>query len=543
MTHTGHARVSIMRPLLAGALLFAVAAGQERTMGLMQNDPGACPGYTLFAPVPYTVTYLIDINGELVQSWPSGYYPALSALLAEDGELLRTRTPDTSGANGVEDIGWDGTLQWSRSTAGRHHDITQLPDGNLLLIVSDRKTRAEAVDAGRDPARLLDEFILPDKIIELDPRTDSVVWEWRTWDHLVQDYDSAKQNYGAVGDHPELVDVNYAPVRTADWMHSNSIVYHPGIDQVMLSVRYFSEFWVIDHGTTTGQASGHSGGRYGRGGDLLYRWGNPQAYRRGSTADQRLFWQHDAQWIADSLPGDGNILVFNNGNGRPGGEHSSVEEFRPPVDSLGFYRLEPGAAWGPESAAWSFADTVFANSMSSCQRLANGNTLICYATTGTFVEVTPERRPVWRYISPVTVNGPRTQGETIPAPQNRVFRVRRYSPDFAAFRGRSLEPQGPIEHYPQAVADHAPGRAAQLGVRPNPAVGNVTVRYALPTAGAAELAVFDVTGRSVATLALGETGAGGHSFEWNSATVEPGVYLLRLTAAGQTTSQRIVVAR
>ena len=66
----------------------------------------------------------------------------------------------------------------------------------------------------------------------------------------------------------------------------NSVAYHPELDQIVLSVLGFSEIWIIDHGTTTAEAAGHTGGRSGKGGDLLYRWGNPRAYRAGSAVDQ-----------------------------------------------------------------------------------------------------------------------------------------------------------------------------------------------------------------------------------------------------------------
>ena len=97
-------------------------------------------------------------------------------------------------------------------------------------------------------------------------------------------------------------------------MHTNSVAYNPELDQIMLSIHEFSEVWIIDHGTTTAEAASHSGGRRGKGGDLLYRWGNPRAYRTGSNVDQRLFAQHCAHWIPAGLPGAGHMLVFNNGN-------------------------------------------------------------------------------------------------------------------------------------------------------------------------------------------------------------------------------------
>ena len=194
--------------------------------------------------------------------------------------------------------------------------------------------------------------MLPDSLVEIKPTgktTGEVVWEWHLWDHLVQDFDKTKANFGNVAEHPELVNINYGedelpsviaakdgkrqaqggwqrrrrtrpPRINPDYTHFNGVAYNPDLDQIAVSVWAFSEFWIIDHGTTTAQAAGHTGGRRGKGGDLLYRWGNPRAYRAGTKADRKLFRQHNAHWIPQGLPGAGHLLLFNNGGERPDGE-------------------------------------------------------------------------------------------------------------------------------------------------------------------------------------------------------------------------------
>ncbi|MDP6582914.1 MAG: aryl-sulfate sulfotransferase, partial [Vicinamibacterales bacterium] len=209
---------------------------------------------------------------------------------------------------------------------------------------------AEAVAAGRNPATV-GNVLRPDHVIEVQqtgPVTGSIVWEWHVWDHLVQDFDAGQANYGVVGDHPELVDINFppgalGPGSMGDWQHTNGIAFNPELDQIVLSAHHFGEAWIIDHSTTTEEAASHAGGASGMGGDLLYRWGNPVAYGHGTQADQMLWGQHDVQWIAGGSPGEGHLLVFNNGGGRPGGPYSSVDEFETPWDAqAGSYLRSPG---------------------------------------------------------------------------------------------------------------------------------------------------------------------------------------------------------
>ena len=405
-------------------------------------------GYTLFAPIGQTDTYLIDSAESIVHSWSSDYSPALSAYLLEDGSLLRTASPPSpwfaaGGAGGrVEQWTWDGELAWEFDYSGGeyrlHHDVEMLPNGNVLMVAWEWVPEADALAAGRDPNLLTDGELWADHIIEVSPTGASggdIVWEWHVTDHLVQDYDATQANYGVVADHPELIDVNYVSGRAgADWTHINSIDYNAELDQIMVSVRGFSEIWVIDHGTTTAEAAGDSG-------DLLYRWGNPQTYDAGTSADQTLFAQHDAQWIADGLPGEDNVLVFNNGTGR---DYSSVDEIAPPVEVDGSYSLSAGQSYDPDALTWSYsadpADSFYADHISGAQRLANGNTLVCSGVDGYLFEVTSEGELVWEYDH-----------------DGSVFRATRYDQEYAGFDGTALDDE-PVEPPTESTQTLTPGR-------------------------------------------------------------------------------------
>jgi len=358
----------------------------------------------IFSPITSTDTYLMNDQGVAVYTWTNDYSPGHSVYLLENGNLLRTGRLstgvfDAGGAGGiVQEIAPDSTIVWEYEYASeqvqQHHDIEQMPNGNILMIAWEYKTQDEAVAAGRDPNLLKDGELWPDHVIEVDPTTNEIIWEWHVWDHLIQDYDPAKEDFGVVAEHPELIDLNYTTIQSPpDWNHTNAIDYNAELDQIVLSVHGFSEIWIIDHDTTTEEAAGPAG-------DLLYRWGNPQAYGAGSAADQQLYAQHDAQWIPEGYPGEGNILVFNNGDRRDRA-YSSIDEIVPPLNPDGSYSLASGAEYGPEAPAWSYVaenpTDFYADHVSGAQRLPNGNTLICDGVHGIFFEVTPDGEVVWSY--------------------------------------------------------------------------------------------------------------------------------------------------
>jgi hypothetical protein len=219
----------------------------------------------------------------------------------------------------------------------------------------------------------------------------------------------------------------------------------------VLSVRGNNEIWIIDHATTKAEAAGHTGGRSGKGGDLIYRWGNPAAYGRGTQADRQLIQQHDALWIPDGYPGAGHMTIFNNGYERG---WSSIEEIVLPIDANGRYTLAAGKAFGPEKPVWHYEarnrTDFFSSEISGAHRLPNGNTLICAGVVGHLFEITPTGEVVWQYVNSVVRGGTLAQGET-PGKDNRghlfnaVFKVHRYAPDYPGLAGRDLSPKGVIE--------------------------------------------------------------------------------------------------
>ena len=454
---------------------------QNWTMGLIYCNDEASLGYTLFSPIPSNTTYLIDHEGRELHQWssPGEHRPALSAYLLPDGDLLRTANIAqtavgnfSGGGTGgkVERIAWDGTLEWSWEYSSTlhisHHDIEPMPNGNLLMIAWEERTEEEALQAGRNPAIASDSpggenNVWPDHIIEVKPvgsNDAEIVWRWYAWDHLIQDYDETKDNYGVVADHPELLNINYVGATgnqagRADWMHCNGLDYNSALDQIALSCRGMNEVYIIDHSTTTEEAAGHTGGNAGKGGDILFRWGNPQVYHKGLSSDQQFFAQHDVQWIETGHPDEGGLIVFNNGVGRYPA-YSSVDIIHPPTDN-GTYVLQANGTFGPNLPSWTWdqGEAMYSGAISGAQALTNGNILVTHGTQGTLYEVNRDGEIVWEYIGPVGPDGSYVQGEPLPegnrvgTTANAIFKATHYPVDHPAFTNRTLLGMDYIEHW------------------------------------------------------------------------------------------------
>ena len=389
-------------------------------------------GLTLFNPNFDTNTYLLDNNGQIVHTWNFTQNPGNTVYLEEDGTLLRAH--QIAGGigiggkgGGVQRVRFDGSFSWEFPVANtqmqQHHDVLPMPNGNVMMIVWAKRTATDAIAAGRNPSLIAGSSFLPDMLIEYKqtgPTTAAEVWRWDSMDHLIQDFDPTKPNFGVVADHPERIDINFPPnvLSNGDWLHANSVSYDEQLDQLLLSTPFLGELWIIDHSTTTAEAAGSTGGNSGKGGDLLYRWGNPAAYDAGSAADQQLFNQHGGMFIEPGRPGAGNILVFNNQVPTPV-LHSEVIELTRQADAGGNYSLTPGAAFGPAAPTWSYASPVpsdFSSGfLSSAQRMPNGNTMVCSGVQGWLFEVDPSGAQVWEHFN------------TQPAVGNKwVFKTRRY---------------------------------------------------------------------------------------------------------------------
>ena len=387
--------------------------------------PAAAEEYILFTPMGDLNTYLINRGGELVHKWTSKYIPGVAVSLEENNCLLRAesiKSPFFAKGGGpggrIALYDWDGREIWSFKYASNlylpHHDILALPNGNILAIVWIKHSPGELREKGFDLNSWKANEFWSDAVLEFNPHSGEVVWEWKSFDHSIQNIDENLENYGQISKNPGKININI-PLgpNNFDWIHLNALDYNPELDHILLSAHNFNEIWIIDHGISSREAAGEKG-------DLIYRWGNPMSYGRGGPAGQKLFLQHDSHWLDN-----GNILVFNNGMRRVR-EYSTVIEIAPPIDGSGGYSVTESGCFGPEDFYWEYKpgeeDKFFAAYISSSQRLDNGNTFICNGPAGKFFEINMDNEIVWEYSSPYFV-------KTVFGSSNAVYRATVYDLD------------------------------------------------------------------------------------------------------------------
>jgi len=507
------------KSILVFLLLFSFKSSiiSQPTVGVISLEEDSYEGYTFFSPFSGTKAYMIDNCGRLINTWDRGTKPGLSAYFLEDGTMLRTYKPSpvgpfTSASNsgGIEIVDWDNNTIWqyefNTDTQLTHHDAVKLPNGNILTLSWELTFVDELISLGRDPNEIAPQnFMWSEKILEFKPVGTSdaeIVWEWHINDHYIQDFDQTKDGFGNISDHPELFDINYPELNsgnsnsTRDWNHFNAIDYNENLDQILISVRNSDEVWILDHSTTSTEAASHEGGSSGKGGDILYRWGNPSSYKQAPISDQKLFGQHGVHWIKEGLANEGKILIFNNGNGNPDGSYSQIQILDPEIID-GQYTLESSQVFGPDEANTLFgiglSERFYSAYMSNAQQLSNGNILINSGSPGRIFEINAGNEIVWDYIIPLFGDVPATQGQNVSG--NANFRAYKYGADFPGFEGIDLTPGIPIELNPEECITTSTSHSSSLkiAISYNPFNNSIELK----NVNANQISLFDVMGREV----------------------------------------------
>lgn len=337
----------------------------------------AADGYTLFAPLLQKNVYLVDMAGEVVHQWELPGQPGNYGYLQPNGNLLIATWagggPDGLAARGglIQEIDWDGNPVWEHRDDNQHHDFRRRPNGNLIYLSLELMPddAASRVRGGAAGSEHKDGGIWGDTLCEVNASGERV-WDWRLWEHI------------EVANHP----MTHTKERH-EFGHANTIV-PIGEDRIGICCRYLDWVGVIDRAT----------------GELIYQrhepdWGGP----------------HDFQPLDN-----GNFLIFANRNGQlPRG--SKIVEWNPKTDETVW------EYWGNPS------HTFDSHYISGCQRLWNGNMLICEGLWGRLFEITPDGEIVWEYISPFTSH--REKGPTT-GDQSTIFRAYRYAADGPELRGR-----------------------------------------------------------------------------------------------------------
>ncbi|MFT7614879.1 MAG: hypothetical protein ACI9J3_003866 [Parvicellaceae bacterium] len=364
-------------------------------------------GFALYNELGSNTSYLIDKDGNIAHNWSCAESGNYAVKLTDNGNIVRGASYSgnilTGAAIGglIQELDASANVVWeyiySDASHCSHHDFCLMPNGNVILTAWEVKTGSE-MDASGSTAS--DES-WPTHFVELQPDgagSANIIWEWHMWDHLIQDHDSTKANYGVVADNPQLMDINAVPKFSNDgffgydWFHVNGINYNESLDQLVFTSRMGSEFYIIDHSTTSAEAATNSGGNSGMGGDLLYRWGNPANY--GAPGTQMIpAAVHDPQWVKPGRPYAGYIQFFNNEG--VNSNSSSVDLILAP-ESGNTYSWTPGTSYAPTTFTKRHNAVAFSSGQSASDRMSNGNVFV--AVSGEYMyEVDSNDNMVWQY--------------------------------------------------------------------------------------------------------------------------------------------------
>jgi hypothetical protein len=538
-------------------------------------------GYTLYASQNSTTAYLVDSNGvNTFHSWTGlGSGIGYSCHLEPGGTLVRAAKATGVSFSGGPICGkitkhdYNGNLTWnydySTTNYCTHHDVHPMPNGNVLVIAYERKTATEVTAVGGTQSIEM----WPDKIVEIQPTgatTGTVVWEWKSWDHLMQNVDPNKPSYvTSLANNPQLLNINYKQAK--DWQHVNGVDYNPILDQIAFSSHNHNEWYIIDHSTTTAEAAGHTGGNSGKGGDILYRWGNPPAYGASGTAILNV--THDAHWNGEDVPNPGRLGGYNNKG--VSSNASAADEVDPPINGYN-YDIVLGQAFAPSTYTYRFGSSAtygfYSSNMGSTQTLPNGNRLICSATQGKFFEVNTNNQVLYtktvsggslpqahKYslcyiqnaapaIPVITQSGASltsTSAITYQWYRNGVqiagATAQNYTPTQSGiYLVRITDANGCVFQYSKGFTfTYNPTALAtvnfsdEINVYPNPTNGHITIANASAFGSYYTVSVIDIYGRVVKLFA--------NATQLNISNLPNGMYTIQLIADGKVANKKIIL--
>jgi hypothetical protein len=368
-------------------------------------------GYTILT-TKGNQTILIDMNGNVVHHWanlcdeehpakllPGGY--AMGAT-GKPGRILGDKE-----SNDLSVVDWDGNVIWTYKMAGVHHDFQR--EGNPVgyyvpgmdPFIDKGKTMILA-NLMVQNNKVSDKLLCDDVIIEVD-HDGKELFRWLASDHINEmGFDNMARI--VMYRYP-----NYAMTRTpgvvgGDWIHINSISWvgpNKWYDQgdkrfnpenIIYSGRQTNTFGIIDRNT----------------GEIVWHMGPDYESTKELRKIGPIIGPHHIHVIPRGLPGEGNILIFDNGGyggfgapnpSAPTGvnnvkrDYSRVIELNPIT-----FKIE----WEYDANKAGSRDKVkfYSDYVSSAQRLPNGNTLITEGAFGRIFEVTPDYEIVWEYVSP-----------------------------------------------------------------------------------------------------------------------------------------------
>lgn len=361
----------------------------------LYNTEKACNGYTLISPQGFYNSFLIDMEGNVVHHWPLQYEPCFLARLLPDGNLLYQGREEQNiegpvlkvhdanhseigtlvlgGGQYIIEIDQDNKEVWRYENPFLSHDFYRMENGNTMMIkyVQIPDDLKNKI-VGGIPVSDGTPF-WSDGLIEVNPQGE-VVWEWIAYEHL--DFDKAP----------------LCPImHRCEWTHMNTCTVLNNGD-ILGSFRHLDIICIIDKKT----------------GKIKWMWGQGE-----------LAHQHEPIML-----NNGNILVLDNGEHRRGSRYSysRVVEVNPKTNEIEWeYTADPPYLW-------------FTGNQAGCQRLSNGNTLVCDANNGRIFEVTKDKQVVWEYLSPFY--GPHAGQK----PNPLIYRAYRYEPEYSGLKGLALNP-------------------------------------------------------------------------------------------------------